>query len=79
MKKLFLIVIVMTTLQGCVMSFSGFSGKTDNGFFMVVRDKAGNEISTGASINDSEYVPELKEMYAKLVTALEKIIKERQQ
>jgi hypothetical protein len=51
--------------------------KTDNGFYMSVKDSSGNEISTGASINDPEYIPELEKMYGKLVQALDKIIKEQ--
>ena len=77
MKKLFLILtMAMFLMTGCVAEFAGFQGKTDNGFFMTVKDKTGNEISTGASINDPEQVPELTEMYCRLVDALERIIKE---
>lgn len=78
MKKLFLLAIVMILLQGCVMSFPGFTGKTDNGFFLTIRDQAGNEISTGVSVNDPEHVPKLKEMYIKLVAALNGMTKEMQ-
>jgi hypothetical protein len=51
--------------------------KTDNGFYLSVKDSAGNEVKTGASINDPEYIPELTEMYCRLVDALERIIKEQ--
>jgi len=75
MKKLFWVSLALLILQGCVISTTGF--KTDNGFFLTVRDRAGNEINTGASVNDPEYVPELEKMYTNLVQALEKIIREQ--
>ena len=78
MKKLSLILIMMTfVMTGCVAEFAGFQGRTDNGFFMTVKDKAGNEISTGASINDSEQISELRAMYETLVMELAKIMKEQ--
>jgi len=78
MKKLFLISITaMFLMTGCVAEFAGFQGKTDNGFFMTVKDQAGNEIATGASINDPEYIPELRAMYEALVKELAKIMKEQ--
>jgi len=78
MKKLFLILITaMFLMTGCVADFAGFQGKTDNGFFMTVKDKAGNELATGVSVNDPEQVPELRAMYEALVNELATIVKEQ--
>ena len=77
MKKLFLILFLALIFQGCVISTNQFLMKTDNGFYLSITDSAGNEIKTGASINDPEYIPELTEMYCRLVDVLERIIKEQ--
>jgi hypothetical protein len=76
-KSLLAILFAVLIFQGCVISTSSISMKTDNGFYLTVKDSAGNEIKTSASINDPEYIPELTEMYCRLVEALERIIKEQ--
>lgn len=70
------LVIAALLLQGCVLSSASFVAKTDNGFYLSVKDGKGFEISTGASVNDPEYVPELKEMYVALVKELKLILGE---
>jgi hypothetical protein len=77
MKKLFLILFLALIFQGCVLVTDSVTMKTDNGFYLSITDSEGNEIKTGASINDPEYIPELTEMYRRLVDALELIIKEQ--
>jgi len=78
-KYLLATLLLIFLMTGCVAEFAGFQGKTDNGFFMTVKDKTGNEISTGASINDPEQVLELRAMYEVLVKELSKIMKEQRQ
>lgn len=69
-KSLFAILFAALIFQGCVFTTGSVLMKTDNGFYLSVTDSAGNEIKTGASINDPEQIEMLKEMYIKLVEAL---------
>ena len=77
LKSLLAILFAVLIFQGCVISTSSILMKTDNGFYLSVTDSAGNEIKTGASVNDPEYIPELTEMYCRLIEKLSNVIKEQ--
>ena len=69
-KSLLVILFAVLIFQGCVLVTDSVTMKTDNGFYLSITDSEGNEIKTGASINDPEQIDKLKEMYVKLVESL---------
>ena len=63
MKKILILLVFVMIFQGCVFTSDYFQAKTDNAFYLSVIDPAGNEIKTGASINDPKQIEMIKEMY----------------
>ena len=68
--KLFFIFVAIIILQGCVLSTDYGAVNTGNSFYFSLTDSAGNELKTGASVDDPLQFSMLKEMYVKLVVAL---------